>query len=82
LSEFEVMDGEEEDIFIGKHDDVLREDREDTNKWFHSWEKATLKDGVLVIVMVFIVWTVKKMTMKGHLDELRKGIRNRSPKGT
>jgi hypothetical protein len=44
------MDGEEEDIFIGKHDDVLREDREDTNKWFHSWEKATLKDGVDEII--------------------------------
>lgn len=47
MSEFEVTDGEEDDIFIGKHDDVLCEAMEDTNKWFQSWEKAsTSNDGV------------------------------------
>jgi hypothetical protein len=40
LSDFEVTDGEEEDIFIGKPDDVLHEAKEDTNKWFHLWDKA------------------------------------------
>jgi hypothetical protein len=29
---------------------------------------------ILVIVKVFTIWTVKKMTMKGHLDELIGGI--------
>jgi hypothetical protein len=34
-------------IFIGKHDDVLCEAREDKNKWFHWWKKAsTSKNGV------------------------------------
>jgi hypothetical protein len=47
LSEFKETNGEEDDIFLGKHDDVLCEAMDDTNKWFQSWEKAsTSKDEV------------------------------------
>jgi hypothetical protein len=46
MSNFEVIDGEEEDIFIEKEDNVVREEREATNKWFRTWDKAsTSKDG-------------------------------------
>jgi hypothetical protein len=41
LSKFKARDGEEEDFFEAKQEDVLREARENTNKWFHSWEKAS-----------------------------------------
>jgi hypothetical protein len=34
LSDFDVTDGEEKDIFTEKDDDVIREVREETNKWF------------------------------------------------
>jgi hypothetical protein len=46
MSDFEVTDGEEEYIFTEKEDNVVCEAREETNKWFRTWDKAsTLKDG-------------------------------------
>jgi len=46
MSDFEVTYGEEEDIFTEKWDNVVREAREATNKWFRTWDKAsTSKDG-------------------------------------
>jgi hypothetical protein len=38
LSDFEVTDGEEEDIFVGNPDDVVREVMDDSHKWFHTWD--------------------------------------------
>jgi len=35
LSDFEVTDGEEEDIFVGNPDDVVSEVMDDLHKWFH-----------------------------------------------
>jgi hypothetical protein len=35
LSDFEVTNGEEEDIFVGNPDDVVREVMDDSRKWFH-----------------------------------------------
>jgi hypothetical protein len=40
LSDFEVMDGEEDDIFVGKDENVIREARKDTNEWFQIWDKT------------------------------------------
>jgi hypothetical protein len=46
MSDFEVTDGEEEDILSEKGDNVVREVREEANKWFRMWDKAsTSKDG-------------------------------------
>ncbi|XP_062150890.1 uncharacterized protein LOC133859491 [Alnus glutinosa] len=46
MSDFEVTNGEEEDIFTEKEDNVVREAREETNKRFRTWDKAsTSKDG-------------------------------------
>jgi hypothetical protein len=42
LSDFKVTNGEKEDIFIGKANDVLHEVcelRDDTKKWFNLWDK-------------------------------------------
>jgi len=45
MSDFEVTDGEEEDIFTEKGDNVVRKEREETNKWFRTWDNAsTSKD--------------------------------------
>jgi hypothetical protein len=35
LSDFEVTNGEEEDIFVSKLDDFLCKAKKNTNKWFH-----------------------------------------------
>jgi hypothetical protein len=46
LSDFEVTDGEEEDIFTESEKNVLRQAREETSKWYQSWDKtSTLKKG-------------------------------------
>jgi hypothetical protein len=34
LSDFEVTDGEEEDIFFGNPNDVVHEVMDDSRKWF------------------------------------------------
>jgi hypothetical protein len=39
LSDFELTDGEEEDMFVGKEQDVLREPNDDINTWFQTWDK-------------------------------------------
>jgi hypothetical protein len=50
LSDFEVTDGEEEDIFTKSEENVLRQAREETSKWYQSWDKAfTSKEGCDVI---------------------------------
>jgi len=52
LSDFEVTDGEgeEEDIFTESEENVLRQAREETSKWYQSWDKAsTSKEGCDVI---------------------------------
>jgi len=50
LSDFEVTDGEEEDIFTKSEENVLRQAREETSKWYQSWAKAfTSKEGCDVI---------------------------------
>jgi phage terminase large subunit-like protein len=47
LSDFEVTDEEEEeDIFTESEENVLRQEREETCKWYQSWDKAcTSKEG-------------------------------------
>jgi hypothetical protein len=47
LSDFEVTGGEEEDIFVGKPDDVVREVMDDSRKWFHmSDTNSKVNNGV------------------------------------
>lgn len=41
LSDFEVIDEEEEDIFTESEENVLRKAREETSKWYQSWDKAS-----------------------------------------
>jgi len=46
LSDFEVTDEEEEDIFTESEENVLRQAREETSKWYQSWDKpSTSKEG-------------------------------------
>jgi hypothetical protein len=45
LSDFELTDGKEEDIFVEMENDVLREPRDDTNTWFHTWGRDS-KAGI------------------------------------
>jgi hypothetical protein len=46
LSDFEVIDEEEEDIFTESEENVLRQAREETSKWYQSWDKpSTSKEG-------------------------------------
>jgi hypothetical protein len=47
LSDFEVIGGEEEDIFVGNPDDVVREVMDDSCKWFHmSDTNSQVNNGV------------------------------------
>jgi len=41
LSDFEVTNEEEEDIFTKSEENVLRQAREETSKWYQSWDKAS-----------------------------------------
>lgn len=41
LSDFEVTDGEEEDIFLHKYDECIRDAREASTKWFQTWDESS-----------------------------------------
>jgi hypothetical protein len=46
LSDFEVTDEEEEDIFTESEENVLRQASEETSKWYQSWDKpSTSNEG-------------------------------------
>jgi hypothetical protein len=46
LSDFEVIDEEEKDIFTESEENVLRHAREETSKWYQSWDKpSTSNEG-------------------------------------
>jgi hypothetical protein len=42
LSDFEVTDGEEEDIFVEKDYECIRQAKKATMAWFQSWYEAEI----------------------------------------
>jgi hypothetical protein len=43
--DIELTDGEEEDMFVAKEKDVLRETNDDINTWFQTWDRDS-KAGI------------------------------------
>jgi len=39
LSDFELTDGGEEDMFVEKENDVIRKPNDDINTWFQTWDR-------------------------------------------
>jgi hypothetical protein len=76
LNDFEVTDGEEEEIFLSESDDVSCDTKEETSKWFQPWSEASSSkngDGAMKepdeedcdsdnLISL-------KMTVKSHHDE-------------
>ncbi|XP_059432656.1 uncharacterized protein LOC132174219 [Corylus avellana] len=46
LSDFEVTNGEEEDIFLEKDEALIRQTKEETTKWFQSWYQTETSKNV------------------------------------
>jgi hypothetical protein len=45
LSDFELTNGEEDDVFIEKENDVPRKPKDDINTWFQTWDRDS-KAGI------------------------------------
>jgi hypothetical protein len=78
-----MTNGEEEDIFVSKPDDVVREVMDDSRKWFHmSDTNSQVNNGVddtndpddeLYDSDNFDSLDSRKNRVKGHMDNLRGG---------